>query len=341
MAVSLLELGQDVGCGNLLGVQPWMVAADYASQSAFRDKLAGYLKIASGYGWLGPRTIVVWPEYIGTWLAVAETAAAVTRARTLTGAMRAVAIRHFSGLLRAFFAAPERDRLAGAIFRTRARAMALHYQAVFSGLAREYAVTMVAGSTVLPSPKVADGSVTAGDGPLYGTTAVFGPDGRAYPDLVRKAFPIGSELSFMAPGSIEDLPAFETPAGRLGVLICADSWYPASYRRLETLGVALVAVPSYIAMVGAWDGPWRGYDGAQAPSDVDPSDVGRLTEGQAWRKYALAGRMAGSGARAAINVFLSGGLWDLGAEGGSLLVTAAGTALQAESGGPALINLWL
>ncbi len=341
MAVSLLESGQDAGCGNLLGVQPWMVAADYASQSSLRDKLASYLEIASGHGWLGPRTIVVWPEYIGTWLAVTETAAAAIRARTLSGAMRALALRHFPGLLRAFLVTPEQDRLAGAIFRTRAQAMAHHYQAVFSGLAREYAVTMVAGSTVLPSPEVVDGGVTAGDGPLYGTTAVFGPDGRAYPDLVRKAFPIGSELSFMTPGSVEDLPAFETPAGRLGVLICADSWYPASYRRLEALGVALVAVPSYIATAGAWDRPWRGYDGAPAPNDVDPADVGRLTEAQAWKKYALAGRMAGSGARAATNVFLSGALWDLGAEGGSLMVTADGTAVQAESGGPALINLGL
>lgn len=341
MAVSLLESGQDTGCGNLLGIQPWMVAADYASQSSFRDKLASYLEIASDHGWLGPLTIVVWPEYIGTWLAVAETAVAAIRARTLTGAMRALAIRHLPGLLRALFVTPERDRLAGAIFRARAQAMAQHYQAVFSGLAREYAVTMVAGSTVLPAPKVVDGSVSAGDGPLHGTTAVFGPDGRAYSDLVCKAFPIGSELSFMTPGSLEDLPAFDTPAGRLGVLICADSWYPASYRRLEALGVALVAVPSYIAIAGAWGSPWRGYDGAQAPDDVDPADVGRLTEGQAWRKYALSGRMAGSGARAGINVFLSGSLWDLGAEGGSSMIRATDPLLQAPSGGAALLNLWL
>lgn len=92
--------------------------------------------------------------------------------------------------------------------------MARRYQSVFSRLAQSYAVTVVAGSTVLPSPFVLDGRVRAREAPLYGVTAVFAPDGRAHGPLVRKMFPTGVERPFMTAGSVDALPAFEIPAGR-------------------------------------------------------------------------------------------------------------------------------
>ncbi len=340
-AVQVVEAGRDDGRGNLVGVQPWITPADYASETTLYGALSAYLDAARERGWLGPRTVVVWPEYLGTWLIVAGAGRAVARAKSLDAAMRRFALRHVAGLVRRLWSAREPDRVAATLFRVRAPHVTRLYHAVFSHLAREFQVTLVAGSAVLPSPRVVDGAVVAGDGPLYGVSAVFGPDGRAYPDLVRKAYPIGSELPFLTPASPEDLPAFDTPAGRLGVLICADSWYPAPYERLSALGVDLIAVPSYIAAQGVWDKPWRGYDGAAAPHDVAHTDVGALTEAQAWRRYALAGRLAPSGARAGINVFLAGSMWDLGGEGGSLMVTAGRAPTQAESGRPALLNLWL
>lgn len=194
---------------------------------------------------------------------------------------------------------------------------------------------------MLPAPEVRDGTVTAGEGPLYGVSAVFDPKGRAYPELVRKVAPVGSERPFMAPGDADDIPAFDTPAGRLGVLICADAWYPASYERLRALEVELIAVPSTIATPGAWGQPWRGYDGAAKPEDVEAHDVGRLTEAEAWGRYALAGRLEASGARAGINVFLAGELWDLGGEGTSLMVKAGDEPVEAEGGWAALLNLWV
>jgi predicted amidohydrolase len=158
---------------------------------------------------------------------------------------------------------------------------------------------------------------------------------------VRKAFPISIELPFTTPAPVAELPAFDTPAGRLGVLICADSWYPAAYERLRAHGVELIAVPSDGVTKEAWEGLWRGYDGAPAPADVDPADVGVLTEAQAWRKYALAGRISQAGARCGINVFLRGELWDLGAHGGCATVVGGAAVIEAKGSGAALLNLWL
>ncbi|MEP7356680.1 MAG: nitrilase-related carbon-nitrogen hydrolase, partial [Anaerolineales bacterium] len=234
----------------------------------------------------------------------------------------------------------ERDRVSASLFRTQAEAMARRYQTIFSRLARENAVTVVAGSIPLPAPRVEAGQVIAGRGPIYAISALFRPDGTADPRLVHKVIPIDSESPFVTAGAAADLPVFDTPAGRLGVLICADSWYPAPYAQMKAGGAELLAVPSFVSEAGSWHKPWGGYNGAPAPADIDPGDVGRLTEGQAWRKYALAGRLAESGARHGINVFLRGELWDLGADNGASLAIRTGEIIQAGTG-PTLLNLWL
>jgi predicted amidohydrolase len=340
-SVQLRESGVDHRRGNLLGIQPWMTPADYISESALFFKLSSYFEAAAGQGWLNPRTIAVFPEYLGTWLVVANAGRAVGRVKHLNRAMLRLALRYPARFAGALHRAEEPDRVAASLFRARASAMASAYPGVFSRLARTFGVTVVAGSTVLPSPRVDNGELVIGDGPLYGVSAIFAPDGGAHPHLIHKLYPTSAELPFLTPGSAIEQPVFETPAGRLGVLICADSWYPEPYRQLCAQGVELIAVPSYIAKRGCWAGPWGGYDGASMPQDVDPRDVGRLTEAEAWRVYALAGRFPSGRARAGINVFLAGELWDLGAEGASMMITPAEGPVEAKPASPALLNLWL
>jgi predicted amidohydrolase len=337
----ILEHGFDTQRGNLLGIQPLVRAADYASEDTLTARLSQYTEIAAQKGWLNPRTVVVWPEYVGTWLAAAGEWPAVYRAKSLNRAMLLLAAHHPLRFARQVISARETDRNAASLFRLKAPDMARRYQAVFSSLARQYAVTMVAGSILLPSPEVRDGQVMAGTGPLQSVAAVFGPDGLAAASLVRKVVPTSDELPFVAPAPVAQLPAFDTPAGRLGVLICADSWYPAPYQQLKSQGVALIAVPSSITTPGLWDRPWAGYNGAPMPADVDPGDVGRLTEGQAWRKYALAGRMRSSGAAHGINVFLHSMLWDISGDCGQALAVSDGNVTQSSGRGAAILNLWL
>src|SRR5512135_2381993 len=88
------EFGTDAGRGNLLGIQPYMVVADYASQEAFYARLDSYMQSASQKGWLGERTVVVWPEYLGTWLVATGEPAAVIHTATITAAMRSLVLRH-------------------------------------------------------------------------------------------------------------------------------------------------------------------------------------------------------------------------------------------------------
>ncbi len=334
------EFREDAGRGNLLGIQPYMVLDDYASEEAFSTRLASYMNAAAQRGWLSERTIVVWPEYLGTWLVMVDEPAHVIRSATITAAMRSLVLRHPLAFAARFVSAREKDKTLASIFRLRAGTMCRAYQSVFSRLAASFRVTIVAGSILLPAPQVVGGKVAAGAGPLHNVSAVYRPDGSAYPILARKAYPISDEFNFVSSAPQDEAPVYHTPAGRLGVLVCADAWYPSAYEPLKAAGVELIAVPIF-GIGTLWDGVWQGYNGAPAPADVDSGDIGYLTEGQANHKYALAGRLCGSGARCGINVCSRGALWNMDGNDcpGSAIYGDQVYETGRDCGG--MLNLWL
>jgi hypothetical protein len=180
-----------------------------------------------------------------------------------------------------------------------------------------------------------------GRGALYNTAVVYDSDGLAYPEVVRKIFPIDSERPFVTPAPQLDVPIFKTPLGQLAVLVCADSWYPAVYDVLQAMHAEVVAVPSFLVGDQIWDAPWPGYNGSTPPPDVDQADYGRLTEGEAWLKYAMASRLAQTEAKIGLNIFLRGKLWDLGADGYPIIVRHGMVEAIDRCQGASLTNIWL
>ena len=328
--------------GNLLGIEPYVKPEDYISQKAFMAKLDGYLADARAQGWLNERTIVVWPEYVGTWLAVMGE----TPAPLISGVVQNIAAKHPVEFGKFLAAAMEQNKPFAAAFRTKAADMAEAYQSIFSSLSKKYRVTTVAGSIVLPSPHVVRGKIVFDvNGPLYNVSAVFDAKGRIHADLVLKAYPTAGELPYTAPAPVGNLPVFETPAGRLGVLICADSWYPSVYARMKERKAQLLAVPSFgHGGLKSWGDTWPGYAPWSNPSDVDPNDLNTISNSDAWLKYSLATRIEECDALFGANVFLHGALWpDLQAGGGIAVVCRRDKIWKRElpTDGATLNNLWL
>ena len=337
------QLGLNQGRGNLLGVEPYMIPQDYASNESLFSKLNSYMLAAQHKGWLNEKTIVLFPEYIGTWIVLANEGEKIFRAATLTEAERMMVLHHPLKFFVYFLKSAEKGRAQAAFFRMKANQMTAIYQDVFSRLAREYAVTMIAGSIVLPAPQIANQGLILNEGPLRNVSVIYQPDGSPASSLIYKAFPTAKELLFTTPGSASDIPSFKTHAGRLGVLVCADSWYPQAYIPLQEQGIDLLAVPSYdIFGMQKWKKHWQGYDGWQAPADINKGDVKNITEAQAWEKYALAGRIRSSGARYGMNVFLRGQLWDQDLGGWpATLVREAEIFVEEQTRNSAILNLWL
>ncbi|AKV07772.1 MULTISPECIES: carbon-nitrogen hydrolase family protein [Pseudomonas] len=335
-----IDQGTPADRGNLLGIQPELFPTDYQSAERLHRKLAAYLQKAQEQGLLNEKTIVVLPEHVGTWLMVSGEKDELYQATTIKEAMNWLAVSNPLQFVRALISAKGDNRLDDAHLRMKAKGMAKEYQALFGGLAKEFHVTLVAGSIVLPEPSIIDGTLKIGRGALYNSSVVFGRDGLPIGQPQRQMHPIFAEHDVIEANGEHTLSVVDTPAGRLGVLIGSDSWYPGNYRKLDDQGAQLVAVPAFVSGRGTWDKPWRGYKGLSTPGSVSLK-AGELSEGQAWHRLTLTAQPPSSQAIAGVSVFLRGQFWDQGSAGQSFLSSNGQHFVGGNVRGARLLNLWL
>ena len=300
-----LDIGEPGPRGNLLGIQPELFPADYQSLAHLRLKLAAYLDHARERGMLNARTVVVLPEHIGTWLLAVGEKEELYRANERRQAMHWLAATNPLDFLGALVSAGRDARLDDAVLRTKAKTMARDYQQLFGDLARDYQITLVAGSIVLPEPHIEQGRLEVGRGPLYNVSLVFDRAGNPLGQPQRHAFSAGA-LTTETTGAVQVL---ETPAGRLGVLLGGDM---QQLRQATTAGdktIELLAMPSDL------------------DSQADDAELGE--------------QLQTHGIRAGLKVHLRGRLWERAGQSQALAFDAG----RSERGGPErgaqLINLWL
>ena len=300
-----VDQGVPADRGNLLGIQPELFPTDYQNPGHLRRKLAAYLQTAHDLGLLSDKTIVVLPEHIGTWLMISGEKDELYQAGTLKEAMNWLAISNPLAFIRGLISAQGDNRLDDAYLRMKADTMARDYQAMFGGLAREFGVTLVAGSIILPEPSVSEGELKIGRGALYNSSLVFGSDGLPLGQPQRQQHPVFEQRDVLEADRQQALRVVDTPAGRLGVLIGSDSWYPRYYRQLNDQGAQLIAVPAFISGRDTWNKPWNGYKGLSTPSEVSLKP-GEMSEGQAWHRLTLTSQLPISQAKGGVSVFLRG-----------------------------------
>ncbi len=216
------SLGTPGTAGNLLGVQTRLTPADYQSRERLQRKFVTYLDQARDQGLLNPRTVVVLPEHVGTGLFALGEKPEVQQARTLRDAMQWMALSYPWRFLRALLNNRSDDNRTEAVLRIKAAQMADSYQQIFGELARRYRVTLVAGSIVLPEPRLEDGRLRIGDGPLRQVSLTFGRDGAIIGPLQYKLHLSRYEQRYSKSGPAP-APALPTPAGRLAVLLGCDA----------------------------------------------------------------------------------------------------------------------
>lgn len=326
--------------GNLLGIQPELFPTDYQSPERLHRKLAAYLQQAQNQGLLNDKTVVVLPEHVGTWLMISGEKDELYQAPSLSEAMNWLAASNPLLFARAWLTAKGDNRLDDAHLRMKSKAMAKDYQALFGGLAKEFHITLVAGSIVLPEPSIRDGQLKPGSGALFNSSVVFGRDGVPLGQPQRQMHPIFDQRDVIEAEDDHSINVVDTPAGRLGVLIGSDSWYPDNYRKLDEKGVQLVAVPAFVVGHGVWNQPWGGYKGSSTPGSVSLKP-GEVSEGQAWHRLTLTAQPPSSRAIAGVSVFLRGQFWDKTSSGQSFLSSNGQQFADGEARGARLLNVWL
>lgn len=97
----------------------------------------------------------------------------------------------------------------------------------------------------------------APSGEFFNSAVLIGADGEVI-GVYRKThipFTKSFEKFYFAPG--DDFPVFETPIGRIGILICYDRWFPEGWGRLRDAGAEIVCVPiASWRLDGASEAPW-------------------------------------------------------------------------------------
>jgi beta-ureidopropionase len=93
----------------------------------------------------------------------------------------------------------------------------------------------------------------APDGRYFNCAAVLGPGGRMigkyrkssipFMDAAQSPEPRGNEKFYFSPGDL-GFPTFDTPFGRIGILICYDRHFPEAARVLGLGGAEIVFVPT-------------------------------------------------------------------------------------------------
>lgn len=322
--------------GNLLAVEPQLVIGDFQSSQRLHLKLAAYLTEARNQGLLNAKTVVVLPEHIGSWLILNGEKDELYQATSAPEAMNWLMASNPLLFARALVHSKGPDRLHDARARMKAKSMATHYQQLFGGLAKEFGVTLVAGSIVLPEPYLKDGVLRTGAGSLYNVSLVFGADGRPLAEPQRQQFTPFSPRGAVIP----EFKLIDTPAGRLAVLIGSDSWYPINYRTLEAKGVELIAIPASILGQDNWRQPWGGLQSKSQRNEIKLRE-GEVNEGDAWHRLTLEGQAASSHLRGTASVFLRSTLWNAGSNGQSFMIHQGQLNDPAPRHGARMLNLWL
>ncbi|MBA1228029.1 carbon-nitrogen hydrolase family protein [Pseudomonas viridiflava] len=339
-----LNEGQPGDRGNLLGIEPELFPTDYQNLEHLHRKLAAYLQQAREHGLINARTVVVLPEHIGTWLYASGEKNQFYQAATLDESMDWLAWSNPLKFVTATLGAEGEKRLDDARLRMKARSMARDYQMLFGGLAKEFQVTLVAGSIVLPDPHVVDGELQIGSGALFNSSVTFGADGKPLGPPQRQLFASRYHKRYVTPAGDTAVSVITTPAGRLGILIGTDSWYPDSYARMNQHGAELIVVPAFISGRTRWSDPWSGTRTHDTPTlDLQP---GSLSESDVWHRLTLISREPQSTARAGISVFMRGQFWNHGVSGQSFISHNGQTIAEqppekTTTGGARLINVWL
>ena len=144
--------------------------------------------------------------------------------------------------------------------------------------ARAHRVTIVCG--------INEKDHSHGGGTLYNSVVVIGPDGTLL-NRHRKLMPTNPERMVHGLGDASGLRAVDTPAGRIGCLICWENYMPLARYALYAQGVEIYVAPTYDSG-DAWIGTMRhialegrcwvvGSGTALRASDIAPDFPARAT----------------------------------------------------------------
>lgn len=230
---------------NVVSIAPVMQPEDYASGRHFKAKLNDYFDAAKEKGWFGANTIVVLPAHIGTPLLAINHKSRVYRADSIRSATIPLFAYNLTAFAKNYYIFDAEEPVVAATVRAQTKTAADMYQVVFSSMAQNYGVTIVAGSILMMTPGIYPDGITYGHGPIFHASFVFGPDGKPQGDAIRQVMPNTAEQRIAKKSLAEFLPVFTLNGIRYAVAIGADTVDESVNEHLKSQNIDLLLSPQF------------------------------------------------------------------------------------------------
>jgi len=244
---------------DLFCVQPYMRPEDYLTPEAFFHKIDGYFQIATRKRTLRQPAVIVFPEDLATFLLLEGQGTLLNRVQTMDQAFRAIGQQKGLALLAAMIEF-HTIHMKRAFF-TQGAARVWHiWHGTMTRLAREYQMTVVAGSALMPESR---GNYDMNmyqpkNSRIYNLSFTVAPDGHVFYHTRKvNLVPTQEDILDLSPGPLNQavelrlLPETDIP---MATAICYDAFsrphtssephFVNVLAELDRQGARLIAQPS-------------------------------------------------------------------------------------------------
>lgn len=324
-SVRISRIGEKSDNGCLVGIQPAWEPWRFRTELDFRSALYELLEDAKQAGFLSSRSLVVFPELTPLLLLLVNEFPWVTLSETWSKALTTAlsdekAWRMIKLVPHAVEIGWEKAALMEVIEAKLQRALEVWVEA-FSAAALDYQTEILAGSMIMPTKVWAEGGLSLPESfsvvdDLGAGALLFGSDGGIDRKIVWKRNPSPLESSLFVKPVLGQPPLYETPLGKVAVLLGEDSWDVDQAAEIKHADIIL-------APACAWAGDQRSE----------------------WREKGVNSWIHNTEAHAAMTVFNSNNLFERRMIGQPLLWRqGASYALSSSKGGEQeshVVGLWL
>ena len=229
---------------NIAAVQFKWNIADYKDIITFQKRINTILEEIRAKTDSDVPLLIIFPEDIGTPLVLFNCNNLLNKKVNFTQVLRSLIFSNFGHVIA--YKLKFGVSFIRALLLSKGLQMENDYRSIFSQSAKKLNAYIVAGSITLPDFKTLGNKRFVLDKNVYNISFFFGPDGNII-GKQKKVYLVDFEgkAGFdLSNGNLNEIKAFETPFGKIGVAICLDAFKEDVCDMLSNSGAEILVQPS-------------------------------------------------------------------------------------------------
>ncbi len=294
--------GSDRKYGNIVSMQVYLRSQDFAKAEWWSERIEELLKAGKAANIYDRKTIIIFPEHVGTGLVLLDEKESVFDNDSWKSAMDVMITKHSEELTSHLEYSKKPAAKWEAAIRFKSQKMADVYTSTFSKLAKEYNVPILGGSIILPSPRVVRGTLVVDpQGPLYNVAVPFSAEGKVMDPLIRKTLITDDEALLVDAGELNQDRTWIVPGWKVGVFIGQEVFNTQLYEKLKGKPLDGLVSPS-VSFPALSKEYLKNY--------IQDESFLSMSENEIWEKFGLTKHIKETRAVESVQVFLHGSFFN-------------------------------